>query len=287
VKLKLYPVLIKLLFGLLIVLPLVAGLSYALSYSLGLSGLLSKGFTLDYWQKALTSQNLWVSFLYSLSIGLVSVVTSLCIAVSMALSWNKSIQQGRLSYFIFLPLCFPATVMAFLVLQWLSASGWFSRIAFELGFIHSLNDFPNVVRDFYGIGIIFCSVLLITPFFTILMSNIYRNENLLELEKLSKTLGASSRKTLRRVTLPILFKKSKMTLLLFVIFVMSSYEVPLILGRQYPQMVSVAIVQKIQKFNLDDIPLGFAMSVLYVLLVILVLVVFGKPSRKYLKPNIK
>ncbi|NBC57168.1 MAG: ABC transporter permease subunit [Bacteroidetes bacterium] len=286
-KLKLYPVLIKLLFGLLIVLPLVAGLSYALSYSLGLSGLLSKGFTLDYWQKALTSQNLWVSFLYSLSIGLVSVVTSLCIAVSMALSWNKSIQQGRLSYFIFLPLCFPATVMAFLVLQWLSASGWFSRIAFELGFIHSLNDFPNVVRDFYGIGIIFCSVLLITPFFTILMSNIYRNENLLELEKLSKTLGASSRKTLRRVTLPILFKKSKMTLLLFVIFVMSSYEVPLILGRQYPQMVSVAIVQKIQKFNLDDIPLGFAMSVLYVLLVILVLVVFGKPSRKYLKPNIK
>ncbi|MBS3738018.1 ABC transporter permease subunit [Mesohalobacter halotolerans] len=286
-KLKVYPVLIKLLFGLLIVLPLVAGLSYALSYSLGLSGLLSKGFTLDYWQKALTSQNLWVSFLYSLSIGLVSVVTSLCIAVSMALSWNKSIQQGRLSYFIFLPLCFPATVMAFLVLQWLSPSGWFSRIAFELGFICSLNDFPNVVRDFYGVGIIFCSVLLITPFFTILMSNIYRNENLLELEKLSKTLGASSRKTLRCVTLPILFKKSKMTLLLFVIFVMSSYEVPLILGRQYPQMVSVAIVQKIQKFNLNDIPLGFAMSVLYVLLVILVLVLFGKPSRKYLKPNIK
>jgi len=287
VKLKLYPVLIKLLFGLLIVLPLVAGLSYALSYSLGLSGLLTKGFTLDYWLKALMSKSLWMSFLYSLSIGLVSVVISLCIAVSMALSWNKSIQQGRFSYFIFLPLCFPATVMAFLVLQWLSPSGWFSRIAFELGFIHSLNDFPNVVRDFYGIGIIFCSVLLITPFFTILMSNIYRNENLLELEKLSKTLGASSRKTLRRVTLPILFKKSKMTLLLFVIFVMSSYEVPLILGRQYPQMVSVAIVQKIQKFNLDDIPLGFAMSVLYVLLVILVLVVFGKPSRKYLKPNIK
>ena len=286
-KLKFYPVLIKLLFGLLIVLPLVAGLSYALSYSLGLSGLLTKGFTLDYWLKALMSKSLWMSFLYSLSIGLVSVVISLCIAVSMALSWNKSIQQGRFSYFIFLPLCFPATVMAFLVLQWLSASGWFSRIAFELGFIHSLNDFPNVVRDFYGIGIIFCSVLLITPFFTILMSNIYRNENLLELEKLSKTLGASSRKTLRRVTLPILFKKSKMTLLLFVIFVMSSYEVPLILGRQYPQMVSVAIVQKIQKFNLDDIPLGFAMSVLYVLLVILVLVVFGKPSRKYLKPNIK
>lgn len=286
-KLKVNPVLIKLLFGLLIVLPLVAGLGYALSYSLGLSGLLSKGFTLDYWQKALMSQSLWVSFLYSLGIGFVSVVISLCFAVSMALSWNKSIQQGRLSYFIFLPLCFPATVMAFIVLQWLSPSGWFSRMAFELGFIHRLNDFPNVVRDFYGIGIIFCSVLLITPFFTILMSNIYRNENLLHLENLSKTLGASSTKTLKRVTLPILFQKSKMTLLLFVIFVMSSYEVPLILGRQYPQMVSVAIVQKIQKFNLNDIPLGFAMSVLYVILVVLVLVVFGKPSRKYLKPQFK
>jgi len=287
VKLKAYPVLIKLLFGLLIVLPVVVGLGYALSYSLGLTGLLSEGFTLDYWQKALTSRSLWVSFLYSLSIGVVSVFVSLCFAVTMALSWNKSIQHGRLSYFIFLPLCFPATVMAFVVLQWLSPSGWFSRIVFQLGFTDVLNDFPNLVRDFYGIGIIVCSVLLITPFFSILMSNIYRNENLLQLENLSKTLGASPSKTLRKVTLPILFQKSKMTLLLFVIFVMGSYEVPLILGRQYPQMVSVAIVQKIQKFNLDDIPLGFAMSVLYVFLVILVLAFFRKPSRKYFKPNFK
>lgn len=286
-KLKAYPVLIKLLFGLLIVLPVVVGLGYALSYSLGLTGLLSEGFTLDYWQKALTSRSLWVSFLYSLSIGVVSVFVSLCFAVTMALSWNKSIQHGRLSYFIFLPLCFPATVMAFVVLQWLSPSGWFSRIVFQLGFTDVLNDFPNLVRDFYGIGIIVCSVLLITPFFSILMSNIYRNENLLQLENLSKTLGASPSKTLRKVTLPILFQKSKMTLLLFVIFVMGSYEVPLILGRQYPQMVSVAIVQKIQKFNLDDIPLGFAMSVLYVFLVILVLAFFRKPSRKYFKPNFK
>ncbi|MGX1023738.1 ABC transporter permease subunit [Psychroflexus sp. MBR-150] len=284
-KLKVYPIFIKLLFWLLIVLPVLAGLGYALSYSLGLIGLLSKGFTFEYWQKALTSQSLWASFLYSLSIGFVSVFISLCFAVSMALSWNKSIQKGRLSYFIFLPLCFPATVMAFVVLQWLSPSGWFSRMAFELGFINSLNAFPNLVRDFYSIGIIVCSVLLITPFFTILMSNIYRNENLLHLENLSKTLGASTAKTLKRVTLPILFQKSKMTLLLFVIFVMGSYEVPLILGRQYPQMVSVAIVQKIQKFNLNDIPLGFAMSVLYVILVVLVLIGFGIPTRKYLKPN--
>lgn len=284
-KIKTSSLFINILFFVLVVLPISAGLIYALLYSFGLTGLLSEGFTFDYWFKALISQSLWMSFGFSLSIGLVSICISLCFATVMALSWHKSIQHGKLSYFIFLPLCFPATVMAFVVLQVLSASGWVSRLFYQLNFTDSIEEFPNLVRDFYGIGIVVCSVLLITPFFTILMSNIYKNENLKDLENLSKTLGASVLKTLTRVTLPLLFRKSKTTILLFVIFVMGTYEVPLILGRQYPQMISVAVVQKIQKFNLNDIPVGFAMSLIYVFLVILILSFLGNNSQNNLKPK--
>lgn len=283
---KTHAVIIKLVFLLLVVLPITAGLLYALGYSLGVFGLLSKGLTTTYWEKALTSYDIWISFLYSFCIGLASVIISFFIALGMALGWSKSIQKGRLSYFIYMPLCFPATVMAFLVLQWFSASGFFSRIAFQLGIIDKLENFPVMVHDFYGIGIILCSVFLITPFFTILVSNIYKNESLSYLENLSKTLGANRHQRLFRVTLPVIYQKSKVTLLLFVIFVMGSFEVPLLLGRQYPQMVTVAIVNKIQKFNLNDIPIGFAMSIIYVILVVTLLRVFGKSKTIHLNQNL-
>jgi len=253
----------------MVILPVSTGLIYATSYSLGLTGLMSQGFTTAYWGEALSSQDVWSSFLYSLWVGIVSVFIAACIALGLALGWQRSIQQGKLSYFIFLPLCYPATVMAFLVHQWFSPSGFFSRLFYNLGIIDNLEAFPIVIRDYYGIGIILCSIFLITPFFTILFSNIYKNERINELENLSKTLGSSVNQILRRVTLPILFNRSKTTLLLFVIFVMGSYEAPLILGRQNPQMITVAIVNKIQKFNLNDIPVGYAMSIIYVLIVII------------------
>jgi len=67
--------------------------------------------------------------------------------------------------------------------------------------------------------------------------------------------------------------------------VMGSYEVPLLLGRQSPQMISVATLQKIQRYNLYDIPKGFAMSILYVLIIVLVLVLLYWRNRAFFNSN--
>ncbi len=278
--------LFKGLFLAIVVLPVASGLVYAFLFSLGIIGVLNKGFHWDVWQTVLFDKPFWVSFGYSLYVALLSVAISLSVALTIALSWQKKLQKGLLSNVIYLPLCFPATVMAFFSFQLLAKSGLLSRIGYQLGFIKEINDFPVLIKDAYGMGIIFTSVLLITPFFIILFSNLYQSEKIASYVNLAKTLGASNRQILQKVMVPILLKRASITIYLFVIFVMGSYEVPLLLGRQNPQMISVAVLQKIQRFNLYDMPQGYAMSMLYVLLIMLILlIIYIKNSNLFKTQN--
>lgn len=269
------------LFVVLVTLPVFSGLVYALLYSLGFIGILSTGFTTKAWETILLGKPFWSSLGFSFYIAIVTILISLAVSLSIAISWRKNLNKGALSSLIYLPLCFPGTVMAFFSYQTLSKSGLLSRIVFQIGWIDDLRMFPAWINDAYGIGIIITSVLLITPFFIILFSNVYTSEKVEEYVQLAKTFGASKRQVLLKVTLPILLKKASVTIYLFIIFVMGSYEVPLLLGRQDPQMISVAILQKIQKYNLYDIPKGYAMSVLYVVLVISVLFILYRKNKTF------
>lgn len=275
----------RLFFLMVVVLPVLSGLVYATLYSFGIVGILNEGFTLENWSGILSGKSFWTSLFFSFYVAVTSILISLVLSLSMALSWKKALQNGILSTVIYLPLCFPGTVMAFFMFQMLSKSGFLSRLGFEAGLIQDLTIFPELINDAYGIGIIITSVLLITPFFVILFTNLYRSEQIENYKALASTFGASKSQLLRRVTLPILLKKSSVSIYLFIIFVMGSYEVPLLLGRQSPQMISVATLQKIQRYNLYDIPKGFAMSILYVLIIVLVLVLLYWRNRAFFNSN--
>lgn len=275
--------LLKVLFLAIVVLPVASGLAYALLFSLGIIGIVNSGFSGDAWQTVLFEKPFWTSLGFSLYVALLSVGISLGIALTIALSWQQKLQKGLLSNVIYLPLCFPATVMTFFSFQLLSKSGLLARIGYQFGIINEINDFPIWIKDAYGIGIIFTSVLLTTPFFIILFSNLYQSEKIASYVNLAKTLGATNSQILRKVTIPILLKRASITIYLFVIFVMGSYEVPLLLGRQNPQMISVAVLQKIQRFNLNDMPQGYAMSLLYVLLIVLILLILYFKNSQFFK----
>ncbi len=262
----------RLFFVLLVTLPVLSGIVYAVLYSFSFIGILNKEVTTKAWENVITGKPFWSALGFSLYIAIVSVGISLFISLATAISWRKNLTGGILGTAIYLPLCFPGTVMAFFSYQMLSKSGFLSRVGYNLGWIKDLKMFPNWINDAYGVGIIFTSILLITPFFIILFSNLYQSEKVDNFIQLARSFGATKRQVLWKVTIPILLKRASVTVYLFIIFVMGSYEVPLLLGRQDPQMISVAILQKIQRFNLNDIPQGYAMSVLYVLLIMLTLI---------------
>ncbi len=259
--------------------PLLAGLVYAALYSVGLAGALSDGFTWRHWQALWAEGVLWQTLGFSLYIAVVSIALSWLGALWLVWLSRGRLQKGVLGYLLFLPLGIPAIAAAFFIFQWLGSTGWLSRLADQIGLIQQPQDFPNWVNDPFGIGILAAHILLALPFFTLLLANIYRQERLSALIVLGQTLGASTYQQVRRIVIPLLWQRSRPVVLVYLLFVLGSYEIPLLLGRSHPEMVSVFVIRKLQRFSLDTIPQGMAMAVLYVVLVLLALFLFYRKRR--------
>jgi putative spermidine/putrescine transport system permease protein len=264
---------------LLAVMPLVLGIGYAIFYSVGLVGVLNDGFTFEHWQLAFQNSNIVNSFIYTIFLSGVSIFICVTVAAFLSFYIGDKLQKGIMSYIIYLPMAFPALVASFFFFQFLSNAGFLSRILFKLGLIDTIESFPYLVNDRFSIGILATQFFLSLPFFIVLNLSIIKNENLERLKKLASSLGASKMQVWLKVMLPILLKKSFPSIVLFFIFKLGAYEIPLLLGRSSPETISVITVRKMQRFNLLDIPQGYVIAVLYAVLVFVLLAISLKPAK--------
>lgn len=250
------------------ILPLAAGLIYALLYSLGLAGILAQGFTFEYWLNVLQSTEIWRSLGFSFYIATASMALATVFALALVLKLKDAFSQGLLSYVIYFPLAIPAMVAAFISFQLLGKAGFFSRLLASAGLIEQLQAFPDLVNDAAGFAIIFSHSLMAFPFLLLLFIGTYESERLGALKQLSSTLGAGEWAISRRVLIPVLLKRNLPSLVLYFIFVLGSYEIPLLLGRESPQMVSVLTIRKLQRYDLMDKPEAYIIALIYCLLVL-------------------
>jgi putative spermidine/putrescine transport system permease protein len=255
-----------------VALPLGAGIVYALLYSFGLIGTNNEGGpTTEHWKAVFSDRSVIYSFAYSTYVAVTALLLAVLSGLYLALGFKRELNRGFFSYLIYFPLAIPAIVTAFFIFQLLSASGIFSRLAFRLHLIRDISAFPDMVNDRYSVGIILAHTLMALPFFTLLFLNLYSSEQIGALKQLALSLGASREQLLLKVTLPILISRAMPNLVLYFLFILGSYEVPLLLGRQSPQMVSVVIIRKLQKFDLRDIPQGYVIALVYTFAVLLVM----------------
>ena len=245
--------------------PLGLGLLYSLLYSVGLAGI-GNGFTLKYCQQILSDRHIYFSLFFSFYIAVLSIISIIMISLFLALTLNKKLSKGFFSYVIHVPLAIPAIVGGFLNFQLFSSSGWFSRILLATNLISSNTQFPEIVNDDFGIAIILTHVLLAIPFFTIYFLKLYEAENIESYKLIASTLGAKKNQIDFQVIIPMLLKSSFPILLLYLLFIFGSYEIPLILGSQSSEMISILTERKLQRFNLDDVPGGYVITIVYFLI---------------------
>jgi putative spermidine/putrescine transport system permease protein len=179
-----------------------------------------------------------------------------------------------------MPLAFPGIVAAFFFFQFLTKSGLVSRVLFQAGIISNLDQFPDLINDTFGIGMITTHVFLAFPFFVLLFVNIIKTERVVEYQQLASTFAATKWQSLMRVSVPIVLQKALPNIILYFIFIFGAFEVPLLLGRSNPETISVLAVRKLQRFNLLDIPQGYAIAVLYTAFVFMLLVFLFKVKSK-------
>ncbi len=254
------------LFILLIALPAWLGIGYALLNGLGLVGFKSDGFTTDHFAALFSTGRFAESFGYTLLLASGATLTAAALAF-MVLRVLFTQRRSVLPSWFFLPLAMPPIVAAFFGFHFLSDTGLLSRTLASIGVINSASDFPTLVSDPLGIAVFLTHTLLSFAFFTVLfLLSASRRDVTVQLDA-ARTLGASAGERFFKLFLPLVLRRNITLIIVWFVFVLGTYEVPLLLGSQSLRPMSVEIIDKLRGYSLARIPEGYALSALWALFI--------------------
>jgi putative spermidine/putrescine transport system permease protein len=250
-----------------------ASLFYAVAESVGYIRVIGQTqVSLDAYRATLAADTeFWVSLGFSLWISIASTFFSSATALALAV-WLSICNKDSDTLALNWNLAFPHLVWSVALLLTLSQSGLFSRWAASLGLISTPADFPVLVRDRFGIGIIISYIGKEIPFLTISILSVLRSQSI-GYDVIAENLGASRWQRLRYVTIPQVMPALIAGALLVLGFVFSSYEVPALLGVGYPRALPVLALRFFLDPDLRARSQGMVISLIITLIVIIVAII--------------
>lgn len=212
----------------------------------------------------------------SLYIATVATLISAVLAVGAALLLRRHFAGRGVALFLFqLNLTVPHLVGAIGILYLLSQSGAFARLGFAMGMIDQPRDFPALVFDPYAIGIIVQYIWKEVPFITmILLANLQSLGA--DYESVARSHGASRFQAFRFVILPMLRPALMRACVIVFVFAFGAYEIPLILGQNYPAALPVLAYRAFTDVDLAARPEALAMGVVIALISGAIVALWGR-----------
>lgn len=254
---------------------------YSLVYSLGGIGLLSDGWTLRHWRAAFAADAARNSVAMSFTVAATATLVSTLVALSVCLMvapWRRHrLIRAALSVLI----ATPATVAGLLVQQMIGPSGWLSRIAATFGATAGPGDFPVLVNDRWSIGLTLALCLTSTPMLCLFLLNTWSAARIDRYCTMAESLGASRWQARWRVAAPMLLARARPLIALTFLWSLGAYEIPLLLGRQSPQLFSVLVARHFGQYDLALRPQAFVLATIYLTLVAVGLGVFVNMRRRH------
>lgn len=239
------------------------GLGLAVVQSVGFLPVVGEpGFTLAAYRAIFTDPVFYRSLLLTTWIAFASTALSTVLAVGGALVLRPRFRSKRCFTFLFqLNLPIPHLVGAVGILFLFSQSGFLARLAYLAGFIQTPAQFPALVYDRYGLGIILEYVWKSTCFIgIILLANLQALGD--DYENAARTLGARRWQRFRYVTLPFLAPGILSSSILVFAFTFGAFEVPLLLGQRFPSALPVLAYRLYSDVDLQARPEAMALSVI-------------------------
>ncbi|HSH79585.1 MAG TPA: ABC transporter permease subunit [Herpetosiphonaceae bacterium] len=222
----------------------------------------------------------WHGLVFSLYVSSASTVLAAACALLVMLLWGERLRTAssgtrRLTTAINVHLSFPHLVWAVGLSLLLAQSGVLARVATLLGLMDAPANFPIVIRDRWGIGIILHYATKETPFLLLVMLGSLQSQPT-AYQVVAENLGATRWQRLRYITLPMVLPSLLAGSLLVFAFVFGAYEVPAVLGVRFPEMLSVVALDFFLDPDLHSRAEGMAISVI---MAVVVLVVAGLARR--------
>ncbi|WP_408011355.1 ABC transporter permease [Pseudalkalibacillus sp. A8] len=231
--------------------------------------------------RALFTESLfWTSLWYTFLITLISTILGLLIGLGITHFLFSYLMKDRWKAVIWVPMLFPHFAAGYLIVLLFSDSGWISGFSYHLGVISQLGDFPNLVNDKKGVGIILTYVWKEIPFVVLMLLPIYvQLDN--RLKDVVRTLGGSKSNVFLTAQWPFLWPSIIEIAFILFAFIFAAFEVPYLLGVTFPQMTPVLAYEWFFDGTWTQRPLAFAsMTVMTVTIVTLTIAVYSS-SQKY------
>lgn len=236
--------------------------------------------TLMYYKEVLLRPDMLESIIYSLKIAFVSagLATIFGVLICGVLVMGKK-TRGLSMRIVQLPIIVPHVVVALFVMNIFSQNGMLARIAYWLGFIEEQQQFPMLIYNPNGAGVIMAYLWKEIPFiiyFVIaLMANI--NENLGEA---AINLGAGKWKAFVKVTLPLCRNAIISGFLIIFVFALGAYELPLILGATKPKALPILAYQQYIHPDLRHRPYAMAMNGIIMIISLISALIYFRMMQK-------
>lgn len=255
----------------LIIVGLLVGVSlvYGVAQSLGLLAIIGTSqLSLDAYRDLWlgtgpAGREFWPALGFSLWISLAStgLATLGALLVAAMLNQYRRPVDGSTLLMLNLNLAFPHLVWTVALVLLLAQSGLLARIAFAFGLIDAPAQFPVLVRDHYGLGIILHYVSKEIPFLLLIVLAVVRTQGA-QYDLVAENLGATFWQRLRYITLPLVLPALAAGSALVFAFVFGAYEVPALLGVRYPRMLAVLALEFFTNPDLNRRTEGMAISLI-------------------------
>jgi len=195
--------------------------------------------TLRYYQEMVSTPGFWLSVFYTFYYALVPTVVGLGLSVYLALVLRRRFPaKGLFQYVYKLPLMIPYLVGISLTILLFSNGGIIARLLHAVGIIGNPAQFPRLLYDHNGIGIMVVYIWKQVPFMTLIIYSVLLGLGP-ESEEASATLGASRWQTLWYVTVPQIMPGIITGTAIVFAFNFGSFETPFLLGGGFPNTLPV------------------------------------------------
>lgn len=233
---------------------------------------------LDAYRRVLGSEGFLDSLLLTAYVAVVSTAVSTVLAVAVAVALRRA--GGRLATVVFeLPITVPHLVAAVGIAFVVGQAGLGARLAATLGLIGEPGEFPALLYDRYSVGVLLTYIWKETPFVALVVMASLRGVAS-ELEDVARTLGAGAWQRFWYVVFPVISPGVVAASMVVFAFTFGAFEVPYLLGQDYPTTLPVTAYREYRSTDLSDRPAAMAINVVMTLLTALFAAAYLRASRR-------
>lgn len=243
-------------------------------------------FSFKYYRAIFEKKDFLLSLKFSIYISFVSSIVATVVGVLVGYAIIKSRYENKLVQFIYkAPIVVPHTIVALLIFNIFYGSGLIARLFYNLGIISTIDNFPILVMDKQGIGIMAVYLWKEIPFVAMIVYSILCNIND-KLTEVAVNLGASSRQVFFHILLPLSLPTIFTTFITVFAFSFGSYEVPYLIGATSPNALSVSAFLKYTSSDLGDRPYAMVESVILTVISFVLIGFYEKGYKRLSKGGI-